>query len=371
MAAKTFWLRKGSEMTRLMFATTLIMTGLPMAQAAADGLHPRVKIETSLGDIVLELDAEKAPISTLNFIRYAEDKFYDGTIFHRVMKGFMIQGGGYTPEVDEKPGKRPGIKNEWQNGLKNNKGTIAMARVGGQPDSGSAQFFINVVDNARLDQPQADGVAYAVFGKVVEGMETVDKIKDTPVKAHPKYPAGEVVPVETVLIKSVKLVSEFDRSKVETRVTATETAAKEAEAKTKADSEGKLAEVIKKSEDEAKSKVVKTASGLMYVDVKVGEGETPKATDKVDVHYTGWLVDTWPVAGKEFDSSVGRGSPFTFSLSGGVIKGWLEGVATMKVGGKRRLIIPSDLAYGKRGSPPKIPADSTLIFDVELLGIKP
>jgi FKBP-type peptidyl-prolyl cis-trans isomerase len=361
-------------MTRLLTSTTLLLAGLTTLAdatqnpgeskpASAAGLNPRVKMETSLGDIVLELDGEKAPVSTLNFIRYAEDKFYDGTIFHRVMKTFMIQGGGYTPEVDEKKGSRGGIKNEWKNGLKNNRGTIAMARTN-QPDTATAQFFINVVDNARLDQPQADGAAYAVFGKVVEGMETVDKIKETAVKAHPKYPGGEVVPVETVVIKSVKVMGEFDRAKVEASVAASESAAKEAEAKAKTEREGKLVDVIKKAEEESKSKIVKTDSGLMYVDFKVGEGETPKTTDKVDVHYTGWLVD-----GTKFDSSVDRGTPYPVSMSGGVIKGWLEGLATMKVGGKRRLIIPPDLAYGKAGRP-SIPPDSTLVFDVELLGIK-
>ena len=362
-------------MTRLLTTITALLAGLTTLSAAAQnpgeakpaagGLHPRVKMETSLGDIVLELDGEKAPISTLNFIRYAQDKFYDGTIFHRVMKTFMIQGGGFTPEVDEKKeGIRPGIKNEWKNGLKNNRGTISMARLGGQPDSASAQFFINVVDNGRLDQAEADGAGYAVFGKVVEGMETVDKIKETPVKAHPKYQGGEVTPVEPVVIKSVKVMGEFDKGKIEATITASEAAEKEAEAKAKAEQSGKLDAIVKKAEEDSKSKVVKTASGLMYVDMKVGDGETPKTTDKVQVHYTGWLVD-----GTKFDSSVDRGTPFDFSLSGGVIKGWLEGVATMKIGGKRKLIIPPDLGYGKRGSPPKIPADSTLVFDVELLGI--
>src|SRR3990167_5520474 len=251
-------------MTRLLIATTVLLAGLTVpadaaqtageSKPAAAGLHPRVKMETSLGDIVLELDGEKAPISTLNFIRYVEDKFYDGTIFHRVMKTFMIQGGGFTPEVDQKQqGLRPGIKNEWKNGLKNNRGTIAMARTN-QPDSATAQFFINVVDNARLDQPQPDGAAYAVFGKAVEGMDTVDKIKDTQVAVHAKYQGGPVVPVEAVVIKSVKVMGEFDRAKVEASVAASESAAKEAEAKARAEREGKLVDVIKKAEEESKSK---------------------------------------------------------------------------------------------------------------------
>lgn len=361
-------------MTRILTTCTLLLAAMtPFAVAGqnpgeskpAAGLHPRVKMETSLGDIVLELDGEKAPITTLNFIRYVEAKFYDGTIFHRVMKTFMIQGGGYTPEVDEKKeGLRPGIKNEWKNGLKNVRGTISMARMGGQPDSATAQFFINVVDNSRLDMAQADGAAYAVFGKVVEGMETVDKIKDTAVKSHPKYPSGgEVVPVDAVVIKSVKVVGEFDKAKVEAAVAASESAAKEMEEKAKAEREAKLVDVIKKAEEESKSKITKTDSGLMFVDMKVGEGESPKPTDRVEVHYTGWLVD-----GTKFDSSVDRGTPAVFGVTQ-VIKGWTEGLQTMKVGGKRRMIIPADLAYGKAGRP-SIPPDSTLVFDVELLGIK-
>ncbi len=364
-------------MTRLLTSTTLLLAGLTTLAdatqnpgeskpATSAGIHPRVKMDTSLGDIVLELDGEKAPVSTLNFVRYVEDKFYDGTIFHRVMKTFMIQGGGFTPEVDQKQqGLRPPIKNEWKNGLKNNRGTIAMARTN-QPDSATAQFFINVVDNARLDQAQADGAAYAVFGKVVEGMETVDKIKDTAVKAHPKYPGGEVVPVETVVIKTVKVMGEFDRAKVEASLAASESAAKEAEAKAKEAEAKAKAERIKLYE-EAQAKGTKTESGLIVYDLKVGESETPKTTDKVEVHYTGWLVD-----GTKFDSSFDHKppAPYPVSLSGGVIKGWLEGLATMKVGGKRRLIVPPDLAYGKAGRP-SIPPDATLVFDVEVMSIKP
>ena len=147
---------------------TLLLALGTIPAVAQDALHPRVTISTSLGDIVLELDGEKAPITVLNYVQYAQDGFYDGTVFHRVMSNFMIQGGGFTTEMDKKEeGLRPGITNEWTNGLKNVRGSIAMARLGNQPDSATAQFFINVVDNPGLDQAR-DGAAYAVFGQVVE-----------------------------------------------------------------------------------------------------------------------------------------------------------------------------------------------------------
>lgn len=328
-------------------------------------MKPRVKVETSLGDFTLELDGEKAPISTLNFVKYAEDKFYDGTIFHRVMKTFMVQGGGYLPDITEKSeGVRPAIKNEWKNGLKNNKYTIAMARKGGQADSATCQFFVNVVDNGSLDQPQADGAAYAVFGKVVEGTETIDKIRDTEVKSDPKLPMGTVVPVTPVVIKSVKVQGTYDKAAIEVAIKKVETAAKEAEAKAGAEQEKLMQDTIAKLEAEAKTKITKTASGLMYVDIKAGDGETPPTpSTKVKVHYTGWLLN-----GTKFDSSVDRGTPATFGLNQ-VIKGWTEGVGSMKVGGTRKLLIPPDLAYGKQDKG-TIPPNSTLLFQVELLGIE-
>jgi cyclophilin family peptidyl-prolyl cis-trans isomerase len=137
-----------------------------------------VKLTTSMGDIVLELDDVKAPISTANFLAYVDKGHYDQTIFHRVISNFMIQGGGFTADMKQKPTMEP-ISNEWQNGLKNTTGTIAMARTS-DPNSASAQFFINVKDNGFLSEAR-DGVAgYAVFGRVVQGMDVVEKIRNVP-----------------------------------------------------------------------------------------------------------------------------------------------------------------------------------------------
>lgn len=163
-----------------------------------------VRLETSMGNIDIELNQEKAPISVENFLKYVDDGFYDGTIFHRVIPNFMIQGGGFTEDMQQKS-TRPGIKNEWRNGLSNTRGTVAMARLGRQPDSATAQFFINVADNDFLDQPR-DGAGYAVFGKVTEeSMEVVDKIRQ--VRTGNRGPHGDV-PVEPVVIKKASRLTE-------------------------------------------------------------------------------------------------------------------------------------------------------------------
>jgi len=128
-----------------------------------------------MGDIVLELAADKAPQSVNNFLQYVRDKHYDGTVFHRVIDGFMIQGGGFTADMNQKPTRDP-IPLEARNGLKNDRGTIAMARTG-NPNSPTSQFFINVVNNSMLNAPSPDGYGYAVFGRVVSGMDVVDKIR--------------------------------------------------------------------------------------------------------------------------------------------------------------------------------------------------
>ncbi|MBI5451444.1 MAG: peptidyl-prolyl cis-trans isomerase [Gammaproteobacteria bacterium] len=153
---------------------------LLLGQTADAADTPQVRMQTRFGDIVIELEADKAPQTVNNFLGYARDGFYDGTIFHRVIPGFMIQGGGYTPALQPKP-TRSSIRNEADNGLKNLRGTIAMARTG-DPHSASAQFFINVVNNPFLDHrgKSLDGWGYAVFGRVIQGMEIVDRIAALP-----------------------------------------------------------------------------------------------------------------------------------------------------------------------------------------------
>jgi cyclophilin family peptidyl-prolyl cis-trans isomerase len=176
--------------------------GAPAA-TAQEGKNPVVLMSTSLGDIKIELNKEKAPITVENFLGYVNDKFYDGTIFHRVIAGFMVQGGGFTSDMTQKTTKPP-IKNEATNGLKNDVGTIAMARTS-VVDSATAQFFINVKDNAFLNHTNTSerGFGYAVFGKVVEGMDVVRKIEN--VKTGNAKGMSDV-PVEPVIIKSVTVV---------------------------------------------------------------------------------------------------------------------------------------------------------------------
>ncbi|OAM29308.1 MULTISPECIES: peptidylprolyl isomerase [Eikenella] len=162
-----------------------------------------IKLHTNFGTIGIELDHEKAPLTAANFEQYVKDGFYDGLIFHRVIKGFMIQGGGMDENMHEKPGRAP-IKNEAQNGLKNNKYTLAMARTQA-PHSASSQFFINTKDNSFLNhtEPSLHGWGYAVFGKVVEGQDVVDAIEGVTTKRHGYH---DDVPVEPVVITKAEIV---------------------------------------------------------------------------------------------------------------------------------------------------------------------
>jgi len=190
-----------NALTRLALLCLLLV--LPLTHTLADEQHPRVRISTSMGDIVLELNREKAPKSVANFLNYVQEGFYDGTIFHRVIDGFMVQGGGFTQDFQKKTPHAP-IENEANNGLKNLNGTVAMARTNA-PHSATAQFFINVADNGFLDHrsPTPRGWGYAVFGKVVEGMDVVNKIRKTPTGSG--GPFRKDVPRTPVVIEKVTM----------------------------------------------------------------------------------------------------------------------------------------------------------------------
>jgi cyclophilin family peptidyl-prolyl cis-trans isomerase len=181
----------------------LSLAGLLLA-FSAHAANPRVEMKTSQGDVVIELYADKAPKTVENFLEYANSGFYNGTVFHRVIDGFMIQGGGFDSHLNQKPTRAP-IRNEADNGLKNTLYTVAMARKM-DPHSASAQFFINVADNGFLDYtaPTFDGWGYCVFGKVVKGQEVVDKIARMRTGAAGPFPKD--VPLEPVVIKEVKLL---------------------------------------------------------------------------------------------------------------------------------------------------------------------
>jgi peptidyl-prolyl cis-trans isomerase A (cyclophilin A) len=187
-----------SRRTALVLAATLTLGASAWAQGAA----PRVKLATSAGDIVVELAPEKAPKTVANFLQYVRDKHYDGTVFHRVIDGFMIQGGGFTADMRQKPTRAP-VPLEASNGLKNARYTIAMARTG-DPNSATSQFFINVKDNTMLDAPNPDGYGYTVFGKVVAGADVVDKIRA--VQTGNKG-GMQNVPLEPLTIQSATVVA--------------------------------------------------------------------------------------------------------------------------------------------------------------------
>ena len=180
-------------------SASLLLSTVGFAASAAE--MPHVLLKTSMGDITLELDAHKAPQSVENFLKYVKNGHYKGTIFHRVIDGFMIQGGGFDKNMMQKPTEAP-IKNEGRNGLKNMPYSIAMARTG-DPDSATAQFFINVNDNAALDYPSRDGHGYAVFGRVIAGQDVVDKIRKVPTTSVSGY---QDVPRAPVVIESASIV---------------------------------------------------------------------------------------------------------------------------------------------------------------------
>jgi cyclophilin family peptidyl-prolyl cis-trans isomerase len=196
----TLFTKRSSFGFAFIAACIVAIGNLSAPSAYADASTPRVRIKTSMGVITLELDTQRAPITVKNFLQYARDKHYDGTIIHRVIPGFVIQGGGYTDKNIEKPTRNP-VPNESGNGLSNRRGTVGLARTG-DPHSGTAQFYINIGDNVALD-PQPNRWGYAVFGRVVEGLDVAQKISEVPTGASGPM---EDAPIKQVLIEKVEIL---------------------------------------------------------------------------------------------------------------------------------------------------------------------
>ena len=310
----------------------------------ADGMY--AKFETSKGDIYCALEFKKTPMTVGNFVGLAEGvikntakadgvPYYDSLKFHRVIPNFMIQGGCPLGTGTGDPGYKFG--DEFDETLKHTgPGILSMANAG--PGTNGSQFFITHVKTEWLDGK------HTVFGHVIQGQAVVDSIKGNDVLKH------------LVILRKGKEAEEFDAAKTFEFEKAN--AGAKAEAKAKAEAE-KMNKVLNETYGAAKT----TASGLRYIIEKEGEGEAPKATSSVTVHYTGYLLN-----GNKFDSSVDRGQPATFGLNQ-VIPGWTEGLQLLKPGGKAKLIIPANLGYGANGYPPVIPPNSWLVFDVELIKV--
>jgi len=190
-------------------AAATLSVFVSLAVGAADAANPQVEMRTSMGTVVIELYPDQAPLTVGNFLQYVKDRHYDRTVFHRVIPGFMIQGGGFGPDFSEKPARWP-VRNEAANGLRNEAGTIAMARTP-DPHSATAQFFINVADNESLDFrfPTQEGYGYCVFGKVVKGMDVVNRI--VKVRTGPGPAPHANVPVKPVIIEQARLIIPSDK----------------------------------------------------------------------------------------------------------------------------------------------------------------
>jgi len=190
----------GRWLHNFMLRGLLIISMLGPWAAQAQDQDPKVTFQTSAGNFTVVLYPDKAPKTVANFLQYVKDKHYNGTIFHRVIPNFMVQGGGFTNTMQQKA-TRPPVPLEANNKLNNDRGTIAMARTG-DPNSATAQFFINVVDNQNLNAPRPDGYGYTVFGKVIQGMETIDKIRSAPTTSAGMY---QDVPQTPIVINSATL----------------------------------------------------------------------------------------------------------------------------------------------------------------------
>lgn len=332
-----------------------------------DGLY--ANLETSEGNMIVKLEDQKSPVTVANFVGLAEGKidnkskakgvpFYDGTIFHRVIENFMIQGGDPQGTGMGDPGYK--FEDE-KNDLKHDvKGVLSMANSG--PNSNGSQFFITQVPT-----PWLDG-RHTIFGKVVKGVDVVDTIAAVE-KGPQDKPKTDVVLQKVSVFGKGDAYKDYDAAKIFTegksKIAENNKAYLEKEAAKKKKKEEEFKANQQKLADELAAGMQKTASGLFYKITKTTDGKAPKAGDNVAVHYAGKLVD-----GTEFDSSFKRGQPLEFPVGmGRVIKGWDEGIMLLKEGETATLLIPSELGYGANGAGGVIPPNAWLVFDVELVKV--
>ncbi len=311
--------------------------------ASTDGVF--AEIETTQGKIIIDLYYKKAPITVANFISLAEGTnpdvnakykgkpFYNGLKFHRVINDFMIQGGDPLGTGSGYPGYK--FRDEITDLKHDSAGILSMANSG--PGTNGSQFFIT-----HKETPWLDG-KHTVFGKVVSGMDVVNKI------------VQDMLMMKVTIVRKGADAKKFDPLKLFSSAKQADKTPAEKVAKERAE---KNAAALKQF-DGGKT----TLSGLKYIVIKEGTGNKPVATSNVKVHYAGTLVD-----GTEFDSSIKRGTPIDFNLNQ-VIPGWTQGLQLMTEGSKYKFYIPSKLAYGERAMGGVIPANSDLIFDVELIAI--
>lgn len=325
----------------------------PAAQVGDRPLHPRVKIVTTLGDILIEVDGERAPAPARHFLAYVQAGFYDGTIFHRVKKDSLIQAGGYLPDLSKKPAELTDpFSRRWSQKLKSKAGSVAL--IHGSVGSGgqTAQFFINVLDNKKIDNGRSKD-RFSVFGQVIEGMDTVERIRNATLSTHPALAAGllPVVPVKPIVMKSVRLLTSVDMAKLKVLANLAFRLPSQV-----------LVEAVKKLEAKYGKPFKVTDSGIRYLDVQVGAGPQLLDHDSFEFHYELTLPD-----GLVVETTFLKGVPRTTEL-GGLYKGLRETLRAMHEGGERISILPPELGF-PGGIPGKFPPNSTLIYRLELLSI--
>lgn len=350
------------------------------APGTQPGLFPRVLLDTTGGAITIELNGEAAPISTLNFLKYVESGFYDGLVFHRIKRGALVQGGGYTQELDLRTaGLQPPIFNEWDNGLKHMRGTVAMAYRKGDPNSATSEFYINVADNIGGVNPETgrqrpdfgaprEGAADAVFGRVLDGMDVVDAMNAAELMdGNPKYPyERRVVPESPVAILKARVLTAYDAAAIKAQIDVCAKRRADTEARMNAETEQKIAAYVAKLEERVGRPFTRLPSGVRYVILEPGDPKLrPSLDGEVSFHYTGQTLD-----GTVFQSTRARGQPLVQPVKQ-LVAGWREVMPLIGVGGRMVVVVPPQLAFGKAGRPPLIPPYAALACDLEVTAVGP